>query len=373
MKYSTRIKVLHVAPLPPPLGGMVTYIQGLLNSSLAEQVDARVVRFDFLGKERFSGIMRVVINFVNAIILTVVFIHQVLFWQPDIVHIQTNSGFGFYEKSWIALLAKLFRCKTLMHVHGGNFREFYTMSPRIMQRIILWCARINDRIVTASPQMRSTWLYIGLPDEKITLIGNAVNLPVLEHACGASKIFKILFLTRIVFAKGIIELIDAVCLLHKSYDHIQLRIVGAEELETPKIKNYLNALDATEYIQYVGPVSELQKHNEYINADVFAFPTHVEDQSYAVMEAMSYGLACIASNVGGVPSLIQDGQNGLLIPPKDVDALTSALEKLARDLELCRELGTAARKTIEDGFGWTRRAVEMSEFYRTVLGGKAAK
>ena len=74
-------------------------------------------------------------------------------------------------------------------------------------------------------------------------------------------------------------------------------------------------------------MSELQKHNEYLNADIFAFPTHVEDQSYAVMEAMSYGLACVASNVGGVPSLIQHGQNGLLIPPKDVGALTSASRK----------------------------------------------
>ena len=81
-------------------------------------------------------------------------------------------------------------------------------------------------------------------------------------------------------------------------------------------------------------MSESQKHNEYLNADIFAFPTHVEDQSYAVMEAMSYGLACVASNVGGVPSLIQHGQNGLLIPPKDVGALTSALEKLAQEREL---------------------------------------
>ena len=175
---------------------MVTYIQGLLNSSLTKQVDARVVRFDYLGKERFSGVTRGVINFLNAIILTVVFISQVLSWRPDIVHIQTNSGFGFYEKSWIALLAKLLGCKTLMHVHGGNFREFYTLSPRIIQRFILWCARINDRVVTASPQMRSTWQYIGLPDEKITLIGNAVNLPVLEDVRGASEIVTVLFLTH---------------------------------------------------------------------------------------------------------------------------------------------------------------------------------
>jgi len=163
MKEVSRIRVLHVAPQPPPLGGMVTYIQGLLHSSLVKNVDMRVVRFDYLGKERFSGLIRIVVNFLNAFILTAVFFSQSVYWRPDIVHIQTNSGLGFFEKSWIALLAKLLGCRTILHVHGGNFLEFYKKSPPIIQLIIGWCAKINDYIIAASPQMCDTWLFIGLP------------------------------------------------------------------------------------------------------------------------------------------------------------------------------------------------------------------
>ncbi len=363
----SRIRVLHVAPQPPPLGGMVTYIQELLKSEVSKAVDVRVVRFDFLGKEKFSGGVRVMVNFLNAIMLTIVFLQETIFWRPHIVHIQTNSGFGFFEKSWIALLAKLMNRRTLLHVHGGNFREFYKQSPVIIQSVIRTCAQLNDRVITASPQMSATWRFIGLSEAKIIHIGNAVHLPVLENERQSHNELTILFLTRIVFAKGIIELIDAVQALCKSSKNIRLRIVGVEELETPKIKEYLAKSSAAKYIHYIGPVSETQKHKEYLNADIFAFPTHVEDQSYAVMEAMSYGLPCVASNVGGVPSLIKDGQNGLLIPPKDSRSLALALDKLERDAALRKQLGDAARKTIENEFCWAHRAKEIIALYRNVV------
>jgi glycosyltransferase involved in cell wall biosynthesis len=346
---------------------MVTYIQGLLNSDVFKELDGRVVRFDYLNKERFRGVFRIVVNLINTVFLTVVFICQTLSWRPDIVHIQTNSGFGYYEKSWLALLAKLMGRRTLLHVHGGNFRLFYQDSPPILQNLIRKCALISNRIVTASPQMRDNFLFIGIPEAKITQIGNAVNLPDIHKDYQPGTQVTILFLTRIVLAKGIIELIDAVTALFGSNEGIQLRIVGAEELETVRVKDYLEKIGKPGYIRYVGPVSEAQKHHEYLSADIFAFPTHVEDQSYAVMEAMSYGLPCIASNVGGVPSLIRDGQNGLLINPKDVPSLKAALENLVRDPELRRRLGMAARRTIADEFSWANRAAEMKRLYDAVL------
>ena len=346
---------------------MVTYIQGLLGSAVFQEFDALVVRQDYLGKERFRALSRVAVNLINAVILTSVFIYQVLVWRPSIVHIQTNSGFGFYEKSWIAWLAKMMGRRTLLHVHGGNFREFFTRSAPVMQSVIRKCARLNDRVVAASPQMRDNFLFIGHPADKLALVGNAVTLPAVQKDYRQRALITILFLTRIIPAKGIIELIDAVHTLHGAVEGIRLRIVGAEELETSRVKDHIKALGSPDYIQYIGPVSEEQKHAEYSTADIFAFPTHVEDQSYAVMEAMSYGLPCVASDVGGVPSLIQDGQNGLLVPPRDSDSLGNALSELLYHPQLRKELGGAARKTIQDHFSWTKQADEMKQLYLSLL------
>lgn len=361
-----RIKVLHVAPLPPPLGGMVTYIQGLLNSDVFKTVDCRVVRFSYFNKEKYRGGIRFFANCLNAAILTINFVISVVSWWPDIVHIQSNSGFGFFEKSWIALLAKLLGRKTIFHFHGGYMREWYGQSPRIVQKLIKQCASFNDRIMTGSPQMRETWLYIGIPSEKIIYVGNAVNLPK-EIIKESHDNISLLFLTRVVLEKGVIELIDAFLILQKTFNNLRLRIVGADTNDILFVKKYLENNDPNHLINYIGPVDDEQKHQEYLRADIFVFPTYVEDQSYAVMEAMSYGLPVVASNVGGVPSLIKDGENGLLILPRNVVSLQTGIEKLICDSEMRNDLGKNARATIEREFTWSVRSQEIVALYKDLL------
>ncbi|PKN92344.1 MAG: hypothetical protein CVU44_14485 [Chloroflexi bacterium HGW-Chloroflexi-6] len=365
------IKVLHVAPLPPPLGGMTSYIQGLLNSDVFRTIDYRVVRFSYFNKEKYLGITRFLANCLNAVVLTINFLINLIFWHPTIVHIQSNSGFGFFEKSWIAFLAKVFRRKTIFHFHGGYMREWYEQLPRFAQFLIRQCALINDRIMTGSPQMRETWLYIGVPEEKIIYIGNAVNLPAQD---GIDRSFRdsisLLFLTRVVLEKGIIELIDAYLLLQKEIANLKLRIVGADTLDTPYVKKYLQNVDKNNLVEYIGPVNDQQKHKEYLESDIFVFPTYVEDQSYAVMEAMSYGLPVIASNVGGVPSLIAHEQNGYLVIPKNVDSLREGIRRVISEPNFRKTLGENARKTIEQGFTWNVRSKEIVTLYQTLVKSK---
>lgn len=378
-----RMKVLHVAPLPPPMGGMVTYARELLNSSLSEKTDARVVRMDYLQKENYAGPARVLVNFLNGIILLFVVIGSILTWRPHIVHVQTNSGKGFFEKAFLILVAKLFRRRTFLHVHGGRFREFYYESSAPLRRLIRWCGDLPDIILVASPQMRETWRIIGVPDERVVQINNAVQMPPKniwddphpqwKLRDGISLPITVLFLTRIVFAKGIIELLDAVKTLSASFPMLRLRIVGAESAESLQVKEYLKTLNMDDRVTYVGFVTEEQKRSELLQADLYAFPTHIEDQSYAVMEAMSYGLPCIASAVGGVPSLIGNGVNGILIPPKDTEALVQAMRMLIQNPDMRRDLGRAARSTVEREFTWDRSADEIYALYQKVCNRPARK
>jgi glycosyltransferase involved in cell wall biosynthesis len=365
------IKVLHVAPLPPPLGGMTSYIQGLLNSDVFRTIEYRVVRFSYFNKEKYFGMTRFLANCLNAVILTINFLLNVVFWRPDIVHIQSSSGHGFFEKSWIAFLAKIFRRKTIFHFHGGYMREWYEQSSRLKQFFIRQSALINDRIMTGSPQMRETWLYIGIPEDKMIYIGNAVNLPAqYSTELSFKHSISLLFLTRVVLEKGIIELIDSYLSLQKETENLKLRIVGADTADTLYVKKYLHDVDKNNLVEYVGPVSDEQKHKEYLEADIFVFPTYVEDQSYAVMEAMSYGLPVIASNVGGVPSLITHEQNGYLVLPKDVDSLRQGIKKIISAPDLREKLGKNARKTIEQGFTWEIRSQEIVALYTTLVKAK---
>ena len=85
-------------------------------------------------------------------------------------------------------------------------------------------------------------------------------------------------------------------------------------------------------------------------ADIFVHPSYLEGFSISLLEAAMLGKPIIACNVGGNPELIGDGQNGVLIPPRDMVSLTSAMHKLAGDKALREKLGQQARKTYEKRF-----------------------
>ena len=90
----------------------------------------------------------------------------------------------------------------------------------------------------------------------------------------------------------------------------------------------------------------------YERAAVVACPSQREGFGVVCAEAMAYGRPVVASAVGGLLDLVVDGETGLLVPPRDVSALRSALERLLGDAELRRRLGTAARQRIQEHFAW---------------------
>jgi glycosyltransferase involved in cell wall biosynthesis len=82
-----------------------------------------------------------------------------------------------------------------------------------------------------------------------------------------------------------------------------------------------------------------------------------------MIEAMSYAKPVIASNVGGITDVVEDGVNGFLVPPAEVTALAQAIKKLALNPSLCQQMGRAAKKIIDDKFNWDRITGRMKSLY----------
>ena len=98
--------------------------------------------------------------------------------------------------------------------------------------------------------------------------------------------------------------------------------------------------------------------------DIFVLPSHSEGVSLALLEAMAAGLPVIATAVGGLPEVVTDGENGLLIPPKDPEALAQALARLLADPALAKKLGENARRTWKRITPWTAWAGRLMRFMR---------
>lgn len=372
-----RPRVLHVGPLPPPFGGMATYVERFLRSAVVEAFDVRHVRSDQIGKYGASGARRRVMNLLNALALCTVFCWSLVRVRPAIVHVQTSSFTGFYEKSLLALLGRLAGRKVIMHPQGGGFGAFYEQSPRVLQRLILACLNLNHRVVANSRQMRQTFLDIGVPAERTTVVENAVFVPPTSiwETCDAGcpgpdrseARITVLFLNRVDAQKGAIELVEAARELRDRCPEARFRIVGPEDPGSQPLGKHIDSETLRERIELTGPVPEEAKDAAFRTADVYVLPSHVEGMPMGLLEAMSYGLPCIATPVGGVPSVIEDGANGLLVPVGDSDALAGAIEKLAADPGLRRRLGVNARQTVEKRFNWQTRAAEIIDLYNGLL------
>ena len=372
-----RPRVLHVGPLPPPFGGIATYVEEFLRSAVIEAFDVQNIRSDVVNKLTASGMRRQALNLVNGLLLCAVFCWSLVRVRPMIVHVQTSSFTGFYEKSLLALLGRLAGRKVIMHPQGGSFGVFYEQSPRALQRLILACLNLAHCVVANSRQMRQTFLDIGVPAERTTVVENAVFVPSTSvwETCGAGRPgpdrpearITVLFLNRINAQKGAIELVEAARQLRARCPEVRFRIVGPEDPGSQPLGSQIDSETLRERIELTGPIPEEAKDAAFRTADVYVLPSHVEGMPIGLLEAMSYGLPCIATPVGGVPSVIEDGANGLLVPVGDSDALAGAIEKLAADPGLRRRLGRNARQTVEKRFNWQTRAAEIIDLYNDLL------
>jgi glycosyltransferase involved in cell wall biosynthesis len=103
--------------------------------------------------------------------------------------------------------------------------------------------------------------------------------------------------------------------------------------------------------------------------DVFAFPSLMEGLGLAIIEAQAMGLAVVASDVGGVYTLIKDGISGFLVQPRDPKALAEAILRLLRDKKLARGLGLRAREQVRQKFNLEQMVDGIEQVYKDILRG----
>ena len=215
---------------------------------------------------------------------------------------------------------------------------------RRLERLAL--ARADAVIVTTHELLAYVAARVPSPDA-VHLLPNAVDSAAFRPAVRAlGPVPTVLYVGRLSPEKNLGALVAAAAKLRGRLD-VALRFVGDGALRESLAGEAARAGVPLE----LAPVVEHQRLPAiYTAADVFVLPSLTEGHAKVLLEAMSCGIPCVASNVGGNRTAIDDGRTGLLVDPGDVAGIARAIERLIHDRELARRLGEAARREVVERY-----------------------
>ena len=196
--------------------------------------------------------------------------------------------------------------------------------------LVRWLLRPARSVLCVSSPLAETMRSIGV--ERVSWVPNGVELPAAPETATRERL--VLFAGRLAPEKGIAELVAAT-------EGLPLVVAGDGPLRT--------IVPAA-----LGFVAHDELNRLYRRAGVVVLPSRQEGLPVALLEAMAHGCPVVATSVGGIPQLVEDGRTGLLVPPGDPAALRTAIEALLDDPELGRQLGQAARERVAALCSWER-------------------
>ncbi len=216
-----------------------------------------------------------------------------------------------------------------------------------------------DHLISVSESLRQQTIGRGVDPSKITTIPNCMG-SYPEKLSDIEGDF-ILSLGRLVSVKGIKYLVEAMKKVNSKL------IICGKGPEAKNIKKQIHKLGLEDKIEMRGYVSEEEKQKLMSTCKFFVIPSLLEAFGIAAIEQMSFARPIIASNICGLPETV--GKGGLLVPSKDPEALTEAMNSLLSDDKLRMELGVEARKQAEY-YSWDNHIGRLEELYKAVAEGR---
>lgn len=283
--------------------------------------------------------------------------------DAPLVHVQTASRASFWRKSVVCLMARWAGRPYLLHVHGGEFMQFYEQeSGPLTQRFIRSIFAHAALVIALSDEWRERLLRI-CPAAPVEVLHNAVALPNIARLRRLEdREPTLLFLGNLGKGKGTYDLVRAFALVAPRFPRLKLVCGGVGSID--EVRQFATQLDVRNRVVCPGWLNPERKSAELASGTIFILPSYAEGMPMALLEAMSWRLPVIATPVGGIPQVVNHDVNGLLVAPGDIDGLAAAITRLMKDPVLRERLGAGARATIESGFSLEEALDHLSSIYR---------
>ncbi|MBO4721819.1 MAG: glycosyltransferase family 4 protein [Muribaculaceae bacterium] len=332
-------KILNVGPeYLPPKGGIAQVIFNYSNYVFPKN------EFRYLSNSCDGNRIKKIYKLITSLIgyfATLIFQRKI-----KIVHIHTASNFSFKRSSWFVRLAKLFKKKIILHVHGGGFKDYYYANNNadFVRKTLCKC----DLIVVLTDAW-ADWFRTEVGIDNLKVLPNLIPEPAPCEIERNDDRFHLLFLGLINEPKGVFDLVNAIKSNNEKLEgRFKLHVGGNGQVE--RLKNEIAASHLEDLVKYEGWVDSSAKHKLFCTCDALILPSYIEGLPLSILEAMSYRKPVISTPVGGIPSMIDDGVNGFLIKPGDGSSFIERIIYLINHKSECRSMGDLSFERISKHF-----------------------
>lgn len=361
---------------PPVIGGIASHVAELAKALASDAERITVVAPRALGSPRPDFEIHGVTTYRPALIKAQPFytlalkrwLGAALARDPhDIVHVHGVRPLG---------AASGLSCPTVFTNHSSGFLSRMNATPARKRKTARLLGHVAH-LLAPSDQLLEAAKTLGY-DGPGTVIPNGVDVDRFRPLPSQLKAewgfcddeVVLLLARRLVEKNGVIWFARAINELR----HLRFRVVVAGDgEEREKMLTILSQGGMADRVLFLGAVANSQMPYVYSAADISVLPSLAEATSISGLEAMACGLPLVGTNVGGIPTIIDNGATGILVPARDPAALARELERLILSADLRRRLGAAGRLSAETKFSWQIAARRTRDVYRRCLDWRAPK
>jgi len=263
-----------------------------------------------------------------------------------IVHIHSASNASFYRKFICFVISKyLFRKKVVYHVHGGKFHLFFADSKTITKKIILKFINNVDCLICLSESWK-LFFEENFNPNKLEILPNIIDYPIIKDENSDVEKIRFLFLGLIGDNKGIFDVIEIIKNNIATFENKIELIIGGNG-EVVRLQNIIEEYKIGNIVKFVGWVQNEIKVRCLQDSDIYILPSYNEGLPISILEAMSYRKPIISTNVGGIPEIVKNNENGFLITPGNFEQIEKSMKHFIENPQDIEKYGNVSAKMAE--------------------------
>lgn len=351
------MNVLMIGVDKKSLGGMLTVAENYMNDDEFKKRTNLI----YIPTVTNSNILFKILFFIKAFIKIILVIKVK---KIEIVHINMAEKGSVFREGLVLLISKALGCKTIIHMHGATIEEWYKRQKRSVKKFVYKIFNNADRILVLGYIWKEFMDGLVEDKSKVLVVYNAVSVPKNnKYNINANNIT---FLGVLSQRKGIDDLLKAVKKIKDRLPkYIKVKLYGVDI--DGRINKKIEELQLNDTVEYCGWVTKDKQEECFSNTLVNILPSYNEGLPMSILETMAYGIPNISTNIAAIPEAISNGEEGILVEPGDIGAISSGILKMVFDKEIRKKYSENSYDRIKKEFNICKHMESIYKIYLDLM------